>query len=173
MIPGAYNQYLMVLVCQEELSLFWIPSNNIHWGGGGVPFGWCGVITFTQSWRVISRIHPVLAGFTRQVLWQLQIQAQIELLAYSGVTSAWNPACPLFCSARWCLMAHRLCPVTWLVQAAHRKKSHHSQDSRLEVTVPKLRANLSHSEPAPTSAPSRMDDMWSGTKFSVGFQFSN
>jgi hypothetical protein len=26
-------------------------------------------------------------------------------------------------------MAHRLCPVTWLEQAGHRKKSHHSQDS--------------------------------------------
>jgi hypothetical protein len=29
-------------------------------------------------------------------------------------------------------------------------------------------SSLGHSEPAPTSAPSRMDDMWSGNSFLLG-----
>jgi len=131
MSPGAYNQYIMVLVCQEH-SLFWIPFNNIHWGGG-LPFGWCGVITFTQSRRVTSCIHPVL-GWPDRYSTTMAIIANMYRLKLScwhthGFTSAWNPTRPLFCSARWCLMAHRLCPVTWLEQASHRKKSHHLQDS--------------------------------------------
>jgi len=76
MSPGAYNQYLMVLVFLE-LSLFWIPFNNIHGGGGGLPFGWCGVIAFTQSRRVTSCIHPVLG-------WPDRYSTTMAIIANTG-----------------------------------------------------------------------------------------
>jgi hypothetical protein len=84
---------------------------------------------FLVMWRhlicselVGYKSYPPSTGLARQV--QCSYGDSIYRLK-SGcwcthrLRGAWNSARPLCCSVQWRLMAHRLCPVTWLEQAGY------------------------------------------------------